>query len=980
MRLTLLPLLAVLLLVGSASGDLRLNECLSANLHGILDEDGDNEDWIELINAGDEPLNTSAYHLSDDSEDPLKWSLPSMWLGPDEILLVFASGKDRWGEELHANFKIDSAGERILLTDSAGRDSDEVDLSALPGDVSFGRKPDGEGDWFYFAMSTPGSPNRTAAFEGIASAPQFSHSGGFPAGPFNLEISAESGAEIYFSTDGSEPDSDTDLFDAPLPIGDTQVIRARAYAEDMIPSSIVTHSYFFGESSELPILSLVTDPDNLWDPETGIYVLGDDYDPEWPHYGANFWENWEKPAHLEFFEPGGWLGFGLDLGIKIHGNWSRGLPQKSLRLHPRGGYGQSRIDYPVFPDRPQQSYKRLILRNAGNDWCETQMRDALAQSLSETLDIDLQAYRPVLLFLNGEYWGIHNLRERLDRFYLADHHGVDEDALDILERNHEIVEGGSEHYLGLLDWLESHDLSDPASFAYVQTLMDTDNYATWTILEVFFGNDDWPGNNTRFWRPRSPEGRWRWMLFDLDMSLGLTKPHTYDYIGEALWENPDHPWTTFVLRELMANEDFRRDFINRYADLLNTILETETMLEGFDRLQDPLVPEMGRHMLRWDHQPVEWISNLTTVQSFLEMRPDAARLNLQERFYLADTLSVCLNVEPHGAGSIELTAFEVDSAFCGTYFEGNPIALHARARPGWVFSGWSDPSLPQVPEILWEPSGGDALVAEFEPDEAWAPLVINEINYNSSDDFDPGDWVEIHNPGGTPWDAGGLVIMDDDPSEAYTIPEGTVIEAHGFLVLCCEADDFTELFPDVSPILGDLEFSLGGGGDILRLYDNQGEIIDWVLFDDELPWPPEADGEGPTLELSDPLADNSQAQYWSASQSHGSPGAVNSNLVTAAEESSIPASPRLEAPWPNPFNPQVQLSFSLDRSRNTRISVHDVSGRLLKILVEGDLAAGAHSLFWNGRDEEGRDLASGIYFVRMASGDLLQTRKLVLLR
>jgi hypothetical protein len=972
---------ALFFMTGTGLADLYLNECLSANLSGLIDFEGDHEDWIELINTGSVPLDLFSIGLSDDPDDPMKWTFPSRWIGAGDVLIVFASGKNQNGDELHTNFKISSEGETIFLSDSDGQLLDFLTTGPLPGDISIGRKPDGVGDWFYFAVPTPFLLNRTSEYEGVTSPPQFSIPGGFHSGGLSLEIfDSLYDTQIRYSTDGSDPDFQSALYETPIIISQTTIVRARAFKDGYLPGPIVTHSYFFDESSELPILSLVTDPDNLWDSETGIYVLGDEYNSEWPFFGANFWEDWEKPAHLEYFEAQGNLGFSLDLGIKIHGNWSRALPQKSIRLHPRGGYGQSEIEYRIFSDRPFQSYKRLILRSAGNDWCVAHMRDALGQSLAKSEDIDLQAYRPVLLFLNGEYWGVHNLRERLDKFYLADHHGIDMDELDLLERNHEMIEGDAMHYLGILDYLESYSMSDPDRFAYIQTQMDTDNFATWTILEVFFGNDDWPGNNTRFWRPRNGDGRWRWMLFDLDMSFGFSKPHDYDFISEALWENPDYPWTTFLLRSLIANDEFKRDFINRYADMLNTIFLPERTVSRLNEMKSELTPEMGRHMIRWDKSPIEWLDNLTVLDSFLDTRPEFARQNLQSRFYLPDTLSLSLDIDPPLSGSLQLTGTVVDTAYCGVYFKWNPIPVKALPRPGWIFSGWSDASLPQEAEIILDISEAYSLSAYFEQDTAWSPLVINEINYHSSDDFDPGDWVEIHNPGGTAWNASGLVFMDEGDDEAYTLPEGTLIPPGGFLVLCCELNDFTALFPDVSPVLGDLEFSFSGGGDFLRLYDAEGEIIDWVAYDDDPPWPPGPDGEGPTLELIDPGADNSQAQFWSSSSGHGSPGSVNSSLASFVGDELLPASPQLDAPWPNPFNPKLELRFTLDRPRDLRLTAHDVAGRLVAILAEGYYESGEHALNWDGHDREGQSLSSGVYFLRLDTSMGIQSRKVVLLR
>jgi hypothetical protein len=961
--------------------DLRLNECLSSNVHGIVDEDGDTPDWIEIHNSGPEYIFLLGYGLSDDEDDPFKWIFPDRWMGPNECLLIFASGKDRYGFELHSNFKLGSEGETIILSDPEDNQIDEWELGPMPLDHSVGRQPDNDGPWLYFDEPSPGEFNLGQGYPGFAEAPELSVEAGHKLGAFHLHIYDPNGdADLHYSRDGADPNTDHDRYTGPISVGQSSVIRAQAHHPDLLPSKIVTATYLFGESSNLPILSLATDPANLWDTDTGIYVLGDSYDPDWPFYGANFWENWERPAHLEFFESDGGFGFSQDLGIKIHGKWSRAQDQKSIRLHPRGGYGDSEIDYPIFPDLPFSSYHHLILRNAGNDWGKGHMRDALAQAISRNENLDSQAYRPALLFINGDYWGIHNIRERIDEDYLQQHYDVEEDELDILEGNQEIIAGDSQHYYDLLIYLETHDMSLPGNYEYVQTQMDMDNFATYNICEVFFGNGDWPGNNTRYWRPKTPDGKWRWFLFDLDISLGHRWAWDHMDLNSILWENPEQPWTNFIFRKLVDNAVFRRDFINRYADLLNTTFRPERTLPVFNSTRDPLISEIDRHMIRWDFLPSAWEENLSVIEEFLSERPAAELGNLHDRFYLGAPFTLSLDIDPPEKGCIRLTGTTIDSTFEGTYFVDNPIPITAEPAPGYAFSAWSDPTLPQEASIILEPTDNYSLTAIFVEDLSWMPLVINEINYHSASDFDPGDWVEIFNPWNQAVDMSGMTLLDEESEHAFVFPEDTLIEGRGFVVVCQNLANFENLFPNVESAIGDLNFGFNAGGDVVRLLDDQGELIDWVIYLDDDPWPPEPDGGGPTLEFIDPLLDNSQASSWAASAGHGTPGAMNSTLVTGMDEPALPPKPVLNAPWPNPFNPQIQIEFALDRRRAMRLTIHDISGREIIRLAQGQFDTGEHSLSWNGRDKRGQDVSSGLYLVRMAYDEDVQNRKIMLIR
>lgn len=386
---------------------------------------------------------------------------------------------------LHTNFKIDAAGETVTLRDRTGQLVDGVDTGPMTTDVSRGRSPDGAAEWFLFTAPTPGESNAGPGYPGFAPGPVFSMPAGFYTGEVAVSLSNPlPEAVTYYTTDGGDPTTSSHLYTAPVHIDSTKVMRARSFAPGLAPSAIETRTYFIDEQITLPVVSLATDPPNLWDEEIGIYTFGPDYNPIPPYYGANFWQDWERPIHLEYFEPNGALGFRLDAGVKIHGNYSRSFPQKSLLILARSGYGTEEIDYPLFEERENTRFKRIILRNAGNDWCLSMFRDAFCHRLAQQADLERMAYNPSIVFINGEYWGIHNIRERLDEHYLGTYFPVDPENLDILEAEHEVVEGDADHYLAMLDFIENHDLSIDENFAVVQTMMETANFAEYYLLPV----------------------------------------------------------------------------------------------------------------------------------------------------------------------------------------------------------------------------------------------------------------------------------------------------------------------------------------------------------------------------------------------------------------------------------------------------------------------------------------------------------------
>ncbi len=781
---------------------------------------------------------------------------------------------------LHTSFRLDAAGESLVLTEPAGLPVDRMDFGPLGVDWSQGHHLYGGSRLFWFREPTPGAANSLDGRPGFVARVTASPAGGFHPGPVTVTLSCpDPAATIHYSLDGSEPTGRHPVYTAPLLLDrEVNVLRARAFRKGLWPGPICTATYVLATPPTLPVFSLVTDPANLWDPETGIYVKGNDYFPLPPYFGANFWQDWERPVHLEYLLPDGRLVLQQGAGMKIHGGWSRSLPQKSLRLIARGGYGAESLAWPFFANLPFPDYRRLVLRNAGNDWCVAHMRDALVQRLVEGGGVDLMAWQPVLVLLNGEYWGIHNLRERQDRWYLEQHHGVDPDAVDILEMRGQVVQGSAEHYQELLAFVRSHDLTDPAAYAQVETLMDTWEYAAYCVLQIFCANTDWPQNNIKYWRPRTPDGRWRWLLFDTDFGLGGENGVEHPSLARMLRGANGlllPAWSTELFRALMASPEFQRTFLDIYADWLNSRFLPAASLPVLEEAARAFDPEIEAHMRRWGFDRQRWEDAMAVVRDFVRRRPAVARDHILQEFHLAGTWRLRLAVQPPGAGRIALEALTVHGPWQGQYFLGVPVRLRAEANPGWEFKRWSDPGLPVQAQVEVDPPGDLDLVVVFRP--ADDGIVIHEINYNPAPGFDPGDWVELHNATERDMDLSGWVFRDDNDLHSFVLPPGTVLPPRGYLVLCESLAAFQALFPAAGPALGDLGFAFSGSGELLRLYDAAGVLVDQVPYDDDPPWPPEPDGQGPTLELYQPWLDNTLAASWRASvAAHGTPGARNS--------------------------------------------------------------------------------------------------------
>jgi hypothetical protein len=581
--------------------------------------------------------------------------------------------------------------------------------------------------------------------------PEFSHSSGFYSGAFQLTLSTpQEDTSIYYTLDGSEPTDAAIRYNGPIvvesragddnvlslirtttpenkwnaPTGEifkATVIRARVFGDEGGASPTVTHTYFVDPAGadrySLPVISLVTDPDNFFDAEIGIYVPGEGYEDGDPS-SANFGQSgraWERPIHIELFGDDGTLDLAQDAGVRIHGSATRNYQTKSLRFYARSDYGPSQFNVQLFPDRPFTDYKTFILRNAGNDWDYAHLRDGLIHRLVEHLSLDLQAFRPMIVFLNGEYWGIQDLRERQDAEYLQTHYDIPTDAVDMLELPLEISEGSDEQYWAMIRYVEANGVATPETYAHLQTLLDVENFIDYNLVEIYSANTDWPHNNAENWRyqadafdPGAPygfDGRWRWFVSDLDYGFGRgdrIEPHQRDMLTWAT--SPDGnghgEWSTFLLRALLENESFRHDFINRFADLLNTAFVPERVVAMVDEIAGSLAPEMPEHIHRYT-QPASmaaWESEVALIRQFAQLRPEFQRQHIVDFFALGGTTGVGLNVSSPEAGAIRINSLLINDQtvgiagdpypWQGIYFQDVPVTLTAVPKIGYRFVEW----------------------------------------------------------------------------------------------------------------------------------------------------------------------------------------------------------------------------------------------------------------------------------------------------
>lgn len=705
------------------AANILITEAATANTTH-LDEDGDSSDWLELHNPSDTAVSLDGWTLSDNPDKPYLWTLPDVTLAPGAYLVVWASDKDRVAPQLHSNFKLSNDGEQVVLSDASGKEISRLLANGAPAGYSVGLNATRENG--YFTIPTPGKMNSAAWFKGlITEVISFSKAGGENSEGTVALSGATNGATIRYTLDSTIPTAQSPAYSSPISVTDATVIRARIFREGYIPSATSSRTFLPGETHDLPVITLVTEPKNFFDEETGIYVFGDTYQDAEPFYGANFWEDWEREIHLAFYEADGELGVELDAGVKIFGGWSRSREQRSLAIFARSRYGADEIEYPLFPDLPYDEFQSLVLRNSGNDWMRTMLRDATLTSLMEGSGLDYTAYRPTAAYLNGDYWGIYNLREKVNEDFLASKHGVDADDIDLLEGNATVVEGSNTAYNELMQFAQRQDLTLPANYATIESQMDIQNYILYQIAQIYFNNTDWPGNNIKFWK--SPETKWRWILYDVEFSFGLYEPE--EYTVNALefatatrgptWPNP--PWSTLLFRRLLTSPVFEQEFINTFADTLNSRFLPERVIARIDEYAAPIESEITRHYDRWQlsfENPIveepglveprtleSWHTDLEQMRNFAQQRPQYMRQHISAYFDLTEPVSVNVNIANPNAGQIRLNSLLINSAqWSGLYFPGVPISLQAEAKPGYRFSHWGDDPANTAATLVVDPA------------------------------------------------------------------------------------------------------------------------------------------------------------------------------------------------------------------------------------------------------------------------------------
>ena len=839
----------------------------------------------ELISAGLTAGDISSFAFDVASTDPNTFydyiDCSMKLVSYDEVTSTFETVDTSLS--LHTNFKISSAGETIYLYSPTQQLLSSLVVNCGQIDNSVGLFPDASSNVVIFANGTPDSTNNASqTYSSYLSPPTISVPSGFYNSTISVSISNPNGPEtsLRYTLNGDDPNLTSTLYNgAPIPVFYSGVLKVKAFSSNELPSETAVATYLFGINHVTPILSVVTDQENLYGPD-GIF--------------DNWQFDWEKAAYVEYFDTAQQLIFSQQAGIQIDGGYggSRFHPQHSFRVElddPVLGAGP--INYPLIPNRAERTkFSKMYLRNGSNYYLTLPHKDAAhVEGMAAETNNYYSAWRPVTVYINGAYFGLYELREKIDAEYFEELENADSDSIDILSQSVwngsvlRAVEGSVDDFYEDYAAFNSLDPADSNFWNDADEYFDMTYYNDYIIAETWAGNIDWPGNNIKIYRSNTSNFRWRYCLIDLEGSmnpLGFSSAYD-DHIAFVLGADPNNPYINVFLKGIQ-NPRFRNYFINRHADLMNTSYQFSRLSSIENSMFNQTVIEMPKQYTRWGDpndiigQMNSFVENHEIFLSELSVRTEQVRNHIQNNFSLAAQVDVTLDVFPAGAGKIKInTIIPTELPWTGVYFNGNPVELTAIPNIGYEFAYWDENDVLSAINtnisINQNITSSTLYLAVFTPSTEFGNIAITEVNYNSDSTRNSGNWIEFHNYGNAPLDISGWRFTDSTLNNNYIFPAGSIMESGDYIIVAEDIALFQSQFPLV-PAYGPTGFGFSNSSEALTLFDYNNFPVISMHYMDSLPWPIAADGYGKTLEIIDPTSNPALASSWFPGCVGGSPG------------------------------------------------------------------------------------------------------------
>ena len=689
------------------NGELIINEFMQSNIDGIMDDLNDFPDsWVELYNSGNTAVNLKDYKIGTKKKVANAWQLPDKMVGPGQYVIIYCdkAGEDGGVSALHTNFRLESSKKSSLFLFKGDDTIDKIeDFAAQPApNIAFGRNTDGSDEWGYQLEPTPGKANtgKTCKAEDILGEPVFSIKGCVMSTKKNITLmltlpdGSPEGTEIRYTLDGSEPTKNSQLYQSQLSFNTNKIVRAKLFCDGKLSPRSTTHSYLFhGRDITLPVISINTDNRYFNDSKIGIYSDNKASDGK-----KNYEHNWRRPMNIEFFmKDMNASTLNQLIEARVCGGATRGAARKSMAIYANKRFGEKRFNYEFFPDQKPglKDFKSLMLRNAGNDFDYLYMRDAIIQrNVGSHLDIDWQAWQPAIVYINGQYRGMLNIRERSneDNIY-TNYNGLED--LDMFENWGELKEGTWDNYNAFKVFYNEHG----HTMAEFEQWMDCMEFLNLMAANLYYNNVDFPGNNIVMWRPTAEGGRWRWIMKDTDYTMGLYSQCAANYkILEWLY-NPNYDsglnWgangydSTRLFRRLMEDADFNREFIDHCAIYMGDFLNEKGTRAVWDPMYNMIKTEYTYHRNLINQWWPNYNDELRNARNWLSQRTNHFYQQLADYYKLGTPTPLVINKDASEEVKTYVNGIEIkDGYFDGKFFEGRKLTVEGKAGEGREVKGW----------------------------------------------------------------------------------------------------------------------------------------------------------------------------------------------------------------------------------------------------------------------------------------------------
>lgn len=826
-------------------------------------------------------------HNTDPSSSDLTGK-PYLTFGYD-VPGIFSSGithpffTSTTGGNLETNFGISTSGEMLYLSDPSGIIIDSLFVNDLEPNMSNGKLIDGGVQDATFSIPTPNASNNTSiGYNGCENSASIINNGGVFQGPIAVTVVNNSIAngELRYTTSGTNPSISSPLVVGPILIASNCVLKVICFpvGSNFLPSTISAETFLFQEDFSLPIVSLTIDSLDLYG-GNGIF--------------DNWWTDWKKPCIVEYFDENGIKKFETRASVKPDGGagGSRSNPQHSVTIEPANSlYGEGQpVHYPIIPQKPFiEDYYALYIRNGSNFWNQSPQRDATMCRIMGKTNVNSQAYTPAVVFLNGQYFGVYELREKANEGYFKNNYNNHLDSLDLLSVSYfygagiiRTVKGSDTSFYSMVNYISTADASLPGFFDQSNKKLDLYNFTDYIAGENWFANADWIYNNMKMARTRSTDNKWRFFLQDLEWGLGGWTDYNTNMFDWFRYNQQPNPFWG-IYDALVQNTTFKNYFVNRYADLMNFTFQSAKYTPIIDSLYNQLLPDLPRHFQLWTGDVQGGMSTFSYWRDVhigqFNNRNAVVRDQIVTEFNLVKKVDVTLDVFPAGAGYIKISTIVPENLpWTGVYFDGVPVKITAVANPGYTFQNWEAnltlPSAALLQEsVNYNISDNDLFKAVFVGTLVENTLTISEINYNPDPTTDGGNWIELHNFGNTAIDLTAWHLKSKYHYDQFNFADQTKINPGDYLVVCENISLFNTMYPQVQNVAGGTGFVWNNKYDSIRIFNPFDSMVLVAVYSDDTPYPKCADGWGRTLENKH--SDNSilDENTWFCGCISGSPG------------------------------------------------------------------------------------------------------------